>query len=114
VETAGNEEVLQYRGEILPLIRLAKVLGEQPDEAREVLQVIVYSEGGRRVGLVVSEILDIVEETLTVKRRRAHAGVLGSAVVQGRVTELLDVHGVIRFADPTFFDQAAPQARESN
>ena len=35
----------------------------------------------------------------------SRAGVTGSAVIQNRVTELLDVEGVIRVADPTFFDK---------
>ena len=70
------------------------------------MQVVVYSEAGRSVGLVVSRINDIVHEALTVTRNSSRDGILGSAVIQDKVTDLLDVIGIIRAADPTFYDAA--------
>jgi two-component system chemotaxis sensor kinase CheA len=109
VERAANQEVVQYRGQIMPLVRLSSVLNQPAPSAtaQEVIQVVVYTEGGRSIGLVVDRILDIVEETLTINREVGRDGVLGSAVVQQRVTDLLDVQGVIRSIDPSFFTQAA-------
>jgi two-component system chemotaxis sensor kinase CheA len=112
VERAANQEVVQYRGQIMPLVRLSRVLNQSQgattsSDTEEVLQVVVYSEGGRSIGLVVDRILDIVEETLTISREVGRDGVLGSAVVQQRVTDLLDVQGVVRTVDPSFFAQAA-------
>jgi len=54
---------------------------------------------------VVDRILDIVEETIPAEHREARDGVLGSAVIAGKVTDLLDVHGVIRSTDPHFFER---------
>lgn len=107
VERAGGQEVVQYRQQIMPLIRLSKILGRPTSRQAEAnpLQVIVYSEQGHSVGLVVDQILDIVDETLTVQRRSPVTGFLGSAVIQGRVTDLVDVHGLIRSVDPGFFTQ---------
>ena len=76
---------------------------EQRIDSDEPLQVIVYSEQGRSVGFVVEQILDVVEEKITVRNQTARDGVLGAVVVQGKVTDLLDVHGVIRRTDPSFF-----------
>jgi two-component system chemotaxis sensor kinase CheA len=109
VEKAGDQEVVQYRGQILPLLRLSEIIHTYTSSATETqdpLQVVVYSEHGRSVGLVVDRILDIVEETLSVQRRSSSHGLLGSAVIQQRVTDLLDVHGIIQSADPTFFEQS--------
>ena len=105
VEQAAGRQVVQYRGAILPLVDLGRELSLEPTkhEPDDPLQVIVYSEQGRSVGFVVEQILDIVEETITVRHRAARTGVLGSVVVQGKVTDLLDVHGVIRRSDPSFF-----------
>jgi two-component system chemotaxis sensor kinase CheA len=64
--------------------------------------VVVHSEGGRSVGLIVDRILDIVEENLTMQGLASRPGVLGSAVIQSRVTEILDVHGMICAAHPSF------------
>jgi two-component system chemotaxis sensor kinase CheA len=95
VERSGALEVVQYRGEILPLVSVAAYFGAPEPEADQPRQVIVFSEGGRSVGLVVRKILDIVSESFTVSRAASRPGVLGSAVVQQRVTDLIDVHTVI-------------------
>ena len=105
IERSGNQDVVQYRGQILPLIDLAKYLprANELPALSDPMQVVVYSEQGRSVGLLVSKISDIVQQTLSVKRQAGQNGILGSAVIQGKVTDLLDVAGVIRAADPTFY-----------
>jgi two-component system chemotaxis sensor kinase CheA len=65
--------------------------------------VVVYAEQGRSVGLVVGRINDIVQQTLTVNRAASRDGILGSTVIQDHVTDLLDVAGIIRAADPGFY-----------
>ncbi len=108
VERAGEDEVVQYRGHILPLFRLSKLLPETGTaQERDPMQVVVYSQGDRSVGLVVDRILDIVDEHVVLERRSCRAGVRGSAVIQGRVTDLLDVQGIIRAIDPNFFESIA-------
>jgi two-component system chemotaxis sensor kinase CheA len=107
VERSGNQEVVQYRGQILPLVRIAKYLpndGTTP-AAADPMQVVVYSERGRSIGLVVGRINDIVHEALTVRRQANRDGILGSVVVQDKVTDLLDVTGIVRAADPTFYSE---------
>jgi len=105
LERASGRHVVQYRGKILPLIDLCKVIDGGSRDEHGPLQVVVYSEQGRSVGLVVDRILDIVEETIPAEHREARDGVLGSAVIAGKVTDLLDVHGVIRSTDPHFFER---------
>jgi len=109
IERSGNQEVVQYRGQILPLIQIASYLPNAAGVAlvqNDPVQVVVYSEAGRSVGLVVGKINDIVQETLTIKRDASRDGILGSVVVQEKVTDLLDVIGVIRAADPSFYGEA--------
>ncbi len=106
VERAGRRSVVQYRNEILPLIDVCQALHGEPTAVGDgPLQVVVYAEEGRSVGLVVQRILDIVHEPLVLKQRATAPGLLGAATIQGRVTDVLDVHGVIRSIDPTFFDR---------
>jgi two-component system chemotaxis sensor kinase CheA len=107
VERSGNQEVVQYRGQILPLIQIANYLPNSAATPTQTdpVQVVVYSEAGRSVGLVVSKINDIVQEALTVKRNSSRDGILGSAVVQDKVTDLLDVVGIIHAADPAFYEE---------
>src|SRR3974377_2010001 len=102
IETAGDREVVQYRGTIMPLVRISEVLencGQPSSPAlNESLHVVVYSNQGRSVGLVVDRILDIVEESFVMQRQVGRTGVLGAAVIQKRVTDIVDVPGLIAAA----------------
>jgi two-component system chemotaxis sensor kinase CheA len=102
LERVRGRNVVQYRGEILPLIDLAE--GRSSEGA---VHVVVYSEHGRSVGFVVHRIIDVVEDDVHVDASAAQSGTLGAAVIAGRVTSLLDVEGVIRMHDPGFFEGRA-------
>jgi two-component system chemotaxis sensor kinase CheA len=92
IEMSGNRQVVQYRGEIMPLVRVADALKLSSQGAREgPLQVVVHSDGGRSVGLVVDEILDIVDQNVVITTKSEDARLLGSAVIQQHVTDLLNV-----------------------
>ncbi|HEY3497448.1 MAG TPA: chemotaxis protein CheW [Polyangiaceae bacterium] len=104
VERAGGRDVVQYRGAVLPLVFLDREFSATPRAVRgEALLVIVYTERGKSVGLVVDEIVDFVDEVVRVDDQGRGGGLLGVAVIQGRVTDLLDVHAVIRRHVPNFF-----------
>jgi two-component system chemotaxis sensor kinase CheA len=63
----------------------------------------VFQDGGRQAGLVVDRILDIVEETVTVRQRSIRTGLLGSAVVGKQVTAFIDVKAVLTSAFTDWF-----------
>jgi two-component system, chemotaxis family, sensor kinase CheA len=106
VERSGNQWVTQYRGQILPLIRVSHALEERrhlaPGEGvlslptTSTLQVLVLENEHQTFGLVVNQILDIVESTLEPQSPATRAGVLHSSVIAERVTELLDVPALLR------------------
>lgn len=101
VEVTGGREVVQYRERILPLVRVFEQLGGHAgrgDESENELHVVVYGGDDKQVGLVVGRILDIVDESLSVKGSSSRPGILGTAVIGGRVTELLDVDELVRTA----------------
>jgi len=105
IEHAGSREVVQYRGQILPLVRLSHLLGAYSEEPEgDTVSVVVYSEGGRSVALVVDRIVDIAENSTTARRDAEEDGLVGTAVIQQRVTELLDVRRAILAADPNFYN----------
>lgn len=102
IEHSGGQDLVQYRGDILPLVHVREHISGQSysGELPETVQVVVYTKGGKSVGLVVTAICDIVHEELVAKRDVRRQGILGSAVVQGKVTGLLDVDAIVRAADP--------------
>ncbi|MGB9605524.1 MAG: chemotaxis protein CheA, partial [Bryobacteraceae bacterium] len=89
VERAGGRPVVQYRGHILPLVPMAQVLepgAEDTASRQDPVQAIVFSDGERSVGVLVDQILDIIEEAVQVRQQSGRAGLLGSAVIGGKVT----------------------------
>jgi two-component system chemotaxis sensor kinase CheA len=109
VEFAGGRQVVQYRNRILPLVPLRDIL--EPDapsreEIADPVQVIVFNDGDRSVGVVVDQILDVVEDTITARQKSTRKGLLGSAVVSRRVTDLLDLNQVIHAASESWFHGA--------
>jgi chemotaxis protein histidine kinase CheA len=111
VEMAGSQWVTQYRGQILPLIRLSVVLEERRSKLRALqappaagsgpIQVLVLNHEGRSFGLVVERILDIIEDRADVKSAATRPCVLHSVVIGARVTELLDIPAILRNAETT-------------
>lgn len=109
VERAGAREVVQYRGAIMPLVRVESALGYGAGAPLEdELPVIVYSHQNRNYGLVVHRIVDIVDEVVTMREPASQPGLLGAAVIQGRVTDLLDMRSVIA----AFVPEDAQSAQE--
>ena len=91
LERAGGVEVVQYRDRMLPLVRLGSSLGYGTDAIGTSLSVIVCRTGRTDLGLVVDEIVDIVEQEVELERGFPRHGLLGSAVIGGKVTDLVDL-----------------------
>ncbi len=103
IEHSGGKEVMQYRGDILPLIRLENYMDIPKIPDRELLSLIVFSVE-KQVGLVVTEIINTIEistqiDTETFKEK----GILGSTIVQGHSVLILDIHGLIEMAYPSWY-----------
>ncbi|MFP5228868.1 MAG: chemotaxis protein CheW, partial [Acidobacteriota bacterium] len=106
LEHAAGGLVVQYRGGILPLVWLRAVL--EPDAAAEgeeadPVAVVVFQDGERSFGMIVDQIVDIVEEAVTIRQKSARRALLGSAVVSKRVTDFLDVAEVVKKARDLWF-----------
>jgi two-component system chemotaxis sensor kinase CheA len=103
VERIGNREVVQYRGGILPVVRLNSYYGAISDRDGDELVVVIYTVGDRSVAIAVDEIVDIVDEDTEFHAEVTDHGVLGSTLVRDRIVEVLDVRAAILSADPTFY-----------
>jgi two-component system, chemotaxis family, sensor kinase CheA len=96
IEHANGTLVVQYRGRLMRLLPcqadvVIKSEGTQP--------VLVFTQDSNFIGLVVDEIIDIADEKLDIAMSGTQPGVLGSAVIRGRTTDVMDVaHFVPEFA----------------
>ena len=88
IEHAGGAHMVQYRGSLLPLIPASS--GVTFSSGRN-SPVIVFNEGSSSFGIAVSEIRDIVEQVVKLELPATRPGVLGTAVIAGSATEILDV-----------------------
>jgi two-component system chemotaxis sensor kinase CheA len=106
VERLAGSGVVQYRGEVMPLVDIEQVLGGAGSSypaPGERVHVLVHNTGRRHVGLMVGRIRDIVAETLQLQRsgvEHTAPGVLGCAVIQQTVTEVLDLGVLLQAAAP--------------
>lgn len=88
IERSNGRDLVQYRGALMPLVYVNdgdchKTEGTQP--------MLVFSDAGRSMGLVVDEIVDIVEDRMNIEVGSERPGILGSAVVKERATEIIDL-----------------------
>ena len=92
VEQTDGREVVQYRGAILPLVRLTDVFGGGCGDESEELNIVVYADGSGSCGFVVGRIVDVVEtEVARRSQGRSSDNLLGTAVIQGRVTDIVNL-----------------------
>jgi two-component system chemotaxis sensor kinase CheA len=93
IERTAQGMVLQYRGAVLPVSLLgATGIHELPDLGEETKRIplIVYGKGSRQIGLVIEEIVDVVNVEFAEGR--------GQSVVDGRVTDIVDLDAIVRRA----------------
>ncbi len=110
IERASGGAVVHYRGDILPLVSLTDAsvpaIGLHT-ESPETVQVIVFANGDRRVGLLVDQVMDIVSVAVDIRRQPTKSSLLlGSALVGDKITDLLDLHAVVEKAGENWLDPA--------
>jgi two-component system, chemotaxis family, sensor kinase CheA len=87
IEQSDGRSMVQYRGALMPL---------QPSHAGQKLRtegrqpILVFADGRNTMGLVVDEIVDIVEESLNIQMVGEQPGILGSAVIAGKAMDVID------------------------
>lgn len=98
IEHSAGRAVAQYRGEILPLIDVADRLQAGPrrtEHARDPMRTIVVSDRQHRCGLVVDEILGLVEDRITTPQPAGQGCLTGSGVFGGKVTDFVDLPALV-------------------
>lgn len=99
VENSGGQRVVQYRGALMPLVQMdgkeLKTEGRQP--------VLVFSDRDRTMGLVVDEIVDIVEDRMKIELSTDKQGCIGSAIIDDKATDIIDASFYLQQAFSDWF-----------
>ncbi len=100
IEQSNGKPVVQYRGKLMPLVTIDPSC-QIGDKGRQ--PVLVFADREHTMGLVVDEILDIVEEELAVELVAERPGFMGSAVIAGKATDVIDAGYYLTLAFENWF-----------
>lgn len=95
LEYAGNQLVTQYREGILPLVDLRSFFGGAEISREDIAQAFVYCHDGKFAGFLIGSIVDIVEQRIAMEAPYRKSGILGSSIIQGKVTDILDLQMIL-------------------
>ena len=87
VESSHGQRVIQYRSQLMPLIPIDP-MHDWATEGRQ--PTLVFTDRDRSMGLVVEQIVDIVEDRVKIELKADQPGLVGSAVIDGKATDIID------------------------
>ncbi|MEN6495331.1 MAG: chemotaxis protein CheW [Thermoguttaceae bacterium] len=112
IESVGGQKVLQYRGMSLPLLCLEDHIHALPRPQAAEVFVVVFKVAGREVGLLAPDLVDIYEIPVTLDTVMfREPGVLGSTVVDGKTTRLIDLCELTKTVHPQWLEHGETASR---
>jgi two-component system chemotaxis sensor kinase CheA len=109
IELSNGRHMVQYRGHLMPLVSMSDDVRVKGEGAQSLL---VFSDGSRSMALIVDEIVDIVDDNLDIQVGSDNPGVLGSAIVRGHATEIIDVGHFLPLAFEDWFRRKEQPVRD--
>jgi two-component system chemotaxis sensor kinase CheA len=104
IELANGRHLVQYRDQLMPLVRMSDDVKIRNDGTQPLL---VFSDGSRSMALVVDEIVDIVDDYLDIQPVGEGAGIVGTSVIKGQATEIVDVAHFMPLAFADWFRRSS-------
>ena len=107
IQRVGEKQFLKYENQSLQLFNLEKYLPiSAPPSFPEKFFVLVPKNTPQPMGIVVGKVQDVLTTEIAINRDQIRAkGILGSTLVQGKLTLLLDLHELVRYAAPEQFTE---------
>ena len=88
IERTDGHMLVQYRGTLMPLIPFSDFVEVGTEGSKPLL---VFADRGKSVGIIVDSIVDIREEAIDVQVNANKPGLVGSAIISGKATEIIEV-----------------------
>jgi two-component system chemotaxis sensor kinase CheA len=101
VEHANGHMIVQYRGSLMPLLPFNKSVKTEGSEKKPLL---VFTDRDKSIGIIVDEIIDIREEHINIQMDGTTPGIMGSAIIDTKATEIIDVTHFLRLAYQDWFN----------
>jgi two-component system chemotaxis sensor kinase CheA len=106
IERADGRMLLQYRGRLIPLVAANEAVAPRETGIQPLL---IFTRGDHTAGVLVDEIVDIVEERIDIEAGTAGRGCIGTAVVRGQATDIVDIAALL-----PFIAEDAPDIRQES
>ncbi len=100
IEYSSGQMMMQYRGTLMPLVPFSNSVKIDEEHGRPVL---VFADKDRSMGIIVNDIVDIIEEHIDVKLNSSQKGLLGSAIINGAATDVVDIAHFLNDVNKTWF-----------
>lgn len=107
IETSGGKSMIQYRGQLMPLISFDSSVDMHSKPKKPVL---VFQDDASTMGLIVEEIVDITEEIVDVQVSGENPGIIGSAIIGNKATDVVDIGYFIRASNKDWFKRHGDEA----
>ena len=101
IEFSNGKPLVQYRGRLMPLVSVSQNIAISKDTGRQ--PMLVFADGERSMGLVVDDIIDIIEDRLSIELGSEKPGVFGSAIISGSATDIIDTGYFLQEAHGDWF-----------
>jgi len=111
IEYSNGQMLTQYRGALMPLVPFNSSVSIEDQKDKPVL---VFASDEQSLGIIVDEIIDIVEEHIDVQVAASQSGVLGSAIINKHATDIVDVAHYLGMSGKDWFKDHGDEAFESS
>ncbi len=102
IQFTGSRRSIQFQNMPLPIFSIDEVVEvAPPDYAKEFIHVIIFSLRGKNVGIVVTEVQDIIiSDSVVDEVTHQQPGIMGSAIINGELTLILDIFQIVTIIMP--------------
>ena len=105
IEYSSGQMMVQYRDKLMSLVPFNKNMAIEADSE---YPVIVFSDRGKSLGIMISEIIDISESAVDIQHSAAKPGIIGSAIIDGKATDVVDVGYYLKADNEDWFADHDP------
>ena len=114
VEYVGGRRVMQYHGQVMPLMEVGDITSAGSlDEERD-LVVIVFAFAGREFGLAANTPVDSIDCTTAIDGETLRQqGIVGSVIIQGQTVLIVDIVAAVTSWHPEWFESEPQETMAS-
>ena len=89
IEHTADKPVMQYRGSLIPIVTISDDYTINDDG---VTPMLVFNTKKQNIGMIVDEIIDIVQAPIHTTLPSEGTGILGTLIINNQATDIVDAY----------------------